>query len=251
MYCPNCGADLPENGRFCENCGAPVPQKPASQQPGKINLNAQRQQLNNVRPANIVQPENAAPFPKSIVRPEYPAQQGSVRPQIVSRGWDSIRARLCLETQYDDADLKQAQKQKLLGELKIFLCLIVPLALVLIFSVICVRNQPVGLDNFVQVTFSGQNGNGTAQVTFNTGNFETAYESRLERHAKQQLPVWYSSYAEMFRDFCVTVSLDKTRGLSNGDVVTCHVNCDDELARQLFGVETAHDDMKFTVSGLQ
>lgn len=35
-FCPNCGAQLPDNAGFCSNCGTPLGAPPQYQQPPKM-----------------------------------------------------------------------------------------------------------------------------------------------------------------------------------------------------------------------
>ena len=60
-YCPNCGAQLPDNANFCASCGSPLgaaPQGPAPEQPRqklfsmdnfRANRQAQKQRLAKIK----------------------------------------------------------------------------------------------------------------------------------------------------------------------------------------------------------
>ena len=61
MFCPNCGAQLPDDSAFCENCGvrlggaAPQPQQPAYQQPQQpVYQQAQYQSAQQPQKKNVV-----------------------------------------------------------------------------------------------------------------------------------------------------------------------------------------------------
>lgn len=112
------------------------------------------------------------------------------------------------------------------------------LAAVLALAVAGCGAKPVTVDPapYLSVEFSGMSGEGTAGWNFDSEGFAAACGDGVEDAAGLAA--------------CVDGSLDKAEGLSNGDTVTFHWNCDAETAQQEHNAVLAPEDAAFTVEGL-
>jgi hypothetical protein len=58
------------------------------------------------------------------------------------------------------------------------------------------------------------------------------------------------SNSNLLLQSCVNYSLDQTSGLKNGDTITLHWDCDDDLAKVQFNCKLSYSDIEYTVSEL-
>lgn len=121
---------------------------------------------------------------------------------------------------------------------------------VIIFMV--TRPLTVNLNKYVTVEYSGCNSVGTAQVSFDSDAFYEDYEKKITYSGSDSTLGWLGeiSPSELLLEMCVDGNLDKSKGLTNGDSIVYHWDCDDEDAKNNFGVRLSHKDITFTVEGL-
>ena len=104
MFCPNCGASLPENAKFCTGCGTPIqqaapapqpqpqmqPQQPQYQQPQQ----PQYQQPQQPQYQQPQQPQHQQPQQPQYQQPQQPQyqqpQQGYYDPAAVPAGYAAV-----------------------------------------------------------------------------------------------------------------------------------------------------------------
>ena len=98
--------------------------------------------------------------------------------------------------------------------------------------------KPVEVDPtaYLTVEFAGMSGEGTASWTFDSDGFAAACDDGVKDVAGLAA--------------CVDGSLDVAEGLSNGDTVTFHWNCDADTAEKEHNAILAPTDTTFTVEGL-
>lgn len=112
------------------------------------------------------------------------------------------------------------------------------LALALSLALAGCGAKPVEADPtpYLTVEFTGMSGEGVASWKFDSDGFAAACGEGVEDAA---------GLAD-----CVDGSLDAAEGLSNGDTVTFHWNCDADTAQQDHNAILAPADATFTVEGL-
>ena len=123
-------------------------------------------------------------------------------------------------------------------------------AVVLLVLILSLGGKTVNLDKYVEVTFSGYDGYGTAQASFDYERFYKDCGRKIRIRGNNGLSNW-SDPAEALLMGCVSGSLDQSRELSNGDKVTYVWSCNDAEAQRLFGVKLKHSDKSFKVKGLE
>ncbi len=111
-------------------------------------------------------------------------------------------------------------------------------ALVVVIAAICVYvkvSSTINLNKYVTVEFEGYDGYGTAYISIDWEAIEDKYgdKVKLTSKAKKELKSWGMSAddypaVEALND-SISVYLDKTTGLSNGDKVKYKWSIDDEL----------------------
>lgn len=99
----------------------------------------------------------------------------------------------------------------------------------------------VGMD----VKFSGANGNGTAEVVFDSGDTYGYVAALLESGDES----WQKSERLVKLAGAVTYEVSPNQGLSNGDAVTVHVNVDEAALKEL-GYSAKSETKTFSVTGL-
>ncbi|SEQ73264.1 zinc-ribbon domain-containing protein [Lachnospiraceae bacterium NE2001] len=110
----------------------------------------------------------------------------------------------------------------------------------------------VEVSDYVKVEFNGYDGIGTANVTFDQDQFYEDYADDI-KYAKEQPrdAKDYYDAAEYILYGCVSGTLDKTTGLSNGDTVTYIWDVDKSGIEKYTNVDLIYDDIPFTVKDLK
>lgn len=114
----------------------------------------------------------------------------------------------------------------------------VGLALALTLALAGCSAKPVKVDPtaYLTVEFAGMSGEGTASWKFDSDSFAAACDDSVKD-------------AEGLAS-CVDGSFDMAEGLSNGDTVTFHWNCDTDTAEREYNAILSPADTTFTVEGL-
>lgn len=127
---------------------------------------------------------------------------------------------------------------------------------VMMFALTGCGKTTVKLDKYVTITAEGYDSMGTASYDFDYDAFKKDYSGEIktsknsnELSGRGLLSGETSD--ELLLDFCVSQKLDKTSGLSNGDVVTLKWNCEDAMAEEYFNVKLDYSDVTYTVKGLE
>lgn len=108
------------------------------------------------------------------------------------------------------------------------------------------RKPTLNLNEYASVEYTGYNGYGKAQVSFDVDRFVDEYYDDLTYEEYTPYEVGQELY-----DSCIDGALDRQEGLSNGDTVTWAWECDDETALEAVGVKLKYSDMDFSVEGLE
>lgn len=196
MICVHCGRDIPNGTKFCPFCGQPV----AADQPAG-------QPAFNIQPGASVQP------------PQQPPVMGAQQPM----GGQPAAATATV-TPKAPIDPKK---------------LAVPVAVaavVVVGGVLIATHKPtVNLNKYITLSAEGYNSIGTLDVEFDTDKLEKDYGKKIAKNFQKAMKnheedtyglsnlagsLYEGGETSLFVTYCADGSADKTRNLSNGDVVT-------------------------------
>lgn len=230
MICVHCGRDIPNGTKFCPFCGQPV----AADQPAG-------QPAFNIQPGASVRP------------PQQPPVMGAQQPM----GGQPAAATATV-TPKAPIDPKK---------------LVVPVAVaavVVVGGVLIATHKPtVNLNKYITLSAEGYNSIGTLDVEFDTDKLEKDYGKKIAKNFQKAMKnheedtyglsnlagsLYEGGETSLFVTYCADGSADKTRNLSNGDVVTYTWDGVNEQtkkeAEELFGVKIKCSDVTYKVSGL-
>ena len=127
------------------------------------------------------------------------------------------------------------------------------------------RTPTIDVSKYMTLSADGYNTVGKLNISFDTEKLEKDYGKQIATRFKKQMKnlkddtyglssltaSLYDGYeADLFAETCATGSADKTKGLSNGDVVTYTWDDNSDEAEEAFGVKVKYSDITYTVSGL-
>ena len=127
------------------------------------------------------------------------------------------------------------------------------------------RTPTIDVSKYMTLSADGYNTVGKLNIDFDTEKLEKDYGKQIATRFKKQMKnlkddtyglssltaSLYDGYeADLFAETCATGSADKTKGLSNGDVVTYTWDDNSDEAEEAFGVKVKYTDITYTVSGL-
>jgi hypothetical protein len=230
MICVHCGRDIPNGTKFCPFCGQPVAADRPAGQPAF-----------NIQPGASVQP------------PPQPPVMGAQQPM----GGQPAAATATV-TPKAPIDPKK---------------LAVPVAVaavVVVGGVLIATHKPtVNLNKYITLSAEGYNSIGTLDVEFDTDKLEKDYGKKIAKNFQKAMKnheedtyglsnlagsLYEGGETSLFVTYCADGSADKTRNLSNGDVVTYTWDGVNEQtkkeAEELFGVKIKCSDVTYKVSGL-
>lgn len=230
MICVHCGRDIPNGTKFCPFCGQPVAADRPTGQPAF-----------NIQPGASVQP------------PQQPPVMGAQQPM----GGQPAAATATV-TPKAPIDPKK---------------LAVPVAVaavVVVGGVLIATHKPtVNLNKYITLSAEGYNSIDTLDVEFDTDKLEKDYGKKIAKNFQKAMKnheedtyglsnlagsLYEGGETSLFVTYCADGSADKTRNLSNGDVVTYTWDGVNEQtkkeAEELFGVKIKCSDVTYKVSGL-
>ena len=126
------------------------------------------------------------------------------------------------------------------------------------------RTPTIDVSKYMTLSADGYNTVGKLNIDFDTDKLEQDYGKQITTRFKKQKNLKDDTYglssltaslydgyeADLFAETCATGSADKTKGLSNGDVVTYTWDDNSDEAEEAFGVKVKYTDITYTVSGL-
>ena len=127
------------------------------------------------------------------------------------------------------------------------------------------RTPTIDVSKYMTLSVDGYNTVGKLNIDFDTEKLEQDYGKQITTRFKKQMKnlkddtfglssltaSLYDGYeADLFAETCATGSADKTKNLSNGDVVTYTWDDNSDEAEEAFGVKVKYTDITYTVSGL-
>ena len=226
MICVHCGRDIPNGTKFCPFCGQPV----AADQPAG-------QPAFNIQPGASVQP------------PQQPPVMGAQQP--VGGQPAAATATVTPKAPIDPKKLAVP---------------VAVAAVVVVGGVLIATHKPtVNLNKYITLSAEGYNSIGTLDVEFDTDKLEKDYGKKIAKNFQKAMKnheedtyglsnLAGSLYEGGETSLFVTYCADKTRNLSNGDVVTYTWDGVNEQtkkeAEELFGVKIKCSDVTYKVSGL-
>ena len=160
---------------------------------------------------------------------------------------------------------KENTKMKKLNPAKV----LVPIAAVAVVAAggwaFANRTPTIDVSKYMTLSADGYNTVGKLNISFDTEKLEKDYGKQITTRFKKQMKnlkddtyglssltaSLYDGYeTDLFAETCATGSADKTKGLSNGDVVTYTWDDNSDEAEEAFGVKVKYTDITYTVSGL-
>ena len=230
MICVHCGRDIPNGTKFCPFCGQPV----AADQPAG-------QPAFNIQPGASVQP------------PQQPPVMGAQQP--VGGQPAAATATVTPKAPIDPKKLAVP---------------VAVAAVVVVGGVLIATHKPtVNLNKYITLSAEGYNSIGTLDVEFDTDKLEKDYGKKIAKNFQKAMKnheedtyglsnlagsLYEGSETSLFVTYCAGGSADKTRNLSNGDVVTYTWDGVNEQtkkeAEEMFGVKIKCSDVTYKVSGL-
>ena len=127
------------------------------------------------------------------------------------------------------------------------------------------RTPIIDVSKYMTLSADGYNTVGKLNISFDTEKLEKDYGKQIATRFKKQMKnlkddtyglssltaSLYDGYeTDLFAETCATGSADKTKNLSNGDVVTYTWDDNSDEAEEAFGVKVKYSDITYTVSGL-
>lgn len=127
------------------------------------------------------------------------------------------------------------------------------------------RTPTIDVSKYMTLSADGYNTVGKLNISFDTEKLEKDYGKQITTRFKKQMKnlkddtyglssltaSLYDGYeTDLFAETCATGSADKTKNLSNGDVVTYTWDDNSDEAEEAFGVKVKYSDITYTVSGL-
>lgn len=127
------------------------------------------------------------------------------------------------------------------------------------------RTPTIDVSKYMTLSADGYNTVGKLNIDFDTDKLEQDYGKQITTRFKKQMKnlkddtfglssltaSLYDGYeADLFAETCATGSADKTKNLSNGDIVTYTWDDNSDEAEEAFGVKVKYTDITYTVSGL-
>ena len=127
------------------------------------------------------------------------------------------------------------------------------------------RTPTIDVSKYMTLSADGYNTVGKLNIDFDTDKLEQDYGKQITTRFKKQMKnlkddtyglssltaSLYDGYeTDLFAETCATGSADKTKGQSNGDVVTYTWDDNSDEAEEAFGVKVKYTDITYTVSGL-
>ena len=123
--------------------------------------------------------------------------------------------------------------------------------LVAVVLILVLMPPTIRLNDYVIVEFSGYNTSGNATYYLDEKAFCQDYAGKLDYRGTDANPLSLpEEFCSMFLQDCVSGELSKSSGLSNGEEISFVWSCDDDIAKETYGVRLSYSDLNFTVGNL-
>ena len=280
-FCRNCGAELPENGKFCIKCGTPLRTDDAQQTDVQdMNVVSGQENSSAPEPDSYTAPEQesftapeqgsyTAPEQESFTGPEQgsytaPEQNGFTATNQNGYAAPDMNGYAAPQGQYAapqggyGAPQKQAlspeEKKKRNKKIIIIAAIAVVAIAAIVAAILIVKNildkkaterKTIDLSEYISVEFKGYDTKGEAVVRVDEDKFIEKALYAMKASEKNDKAV---DKAEDLYD-SIYVYVDYTYGLSNGDTIEVGANWDKDVVKKA-GVILKFKEFEVEVSGL-
>lgn len=254
-FCNNCGAELPEGGKFCTKCGTKVEIVPvAAPVPEVVAAPVQEPVENTVQTQENTAQENAGNQAQEQP-PVYEMPQGM--PQQVSYGMPQGAEQSSpygMSQQPVKKEKKPVNKKLIIIIAAAALALIIIIIVAIVIANIIKTKKEIAAktikftEEFLEVEYSGYDGFGEAVIYLDRDEFKpVAYKAMgYDEDSKS------SKAADKFIDliYGITIDVSETEALTNGQELTVKIIADQD---EMEDVDVILKDVEFklTVSGLE
>ena len=259
MYCTSCGGKIPDDSQFCTICGQPLTQTQSNNQAYR-QINPQQSQQYGSQQSQQYGGQQSQQYGGQQSQQyggqqsqQYGSQQSQQYGGQQSQQYGSQQTNRQGKQQYGGGQNATAQgnsRGTMIAVIAICsLVIIAALAVLIYFK--AAWKPTVYLNDYIDVSFSGNDGAGVAVLTFNQDDFYGDYADKIKYKGDgpKDSDEYYDA-AEYLLYVYVNGSFDKSDGLSNGDKVTYKWNVDENGIEKNIKVNVDYDDKTFEVSGL-
>lgn len=133
----------------------------------------------------------------------------------------------------------------------------VAIVVVIVAAVLFVKGgKKIDLNKYATIVVSGYDTVATARIEFDRARFIEDYGDKMTMKTdaedeKAIMSFLAGSEADLFIDFYVKGSFDKSKGLSNGDKIVFSWDIDEDRIKKVFGYKVTYKDIKMTVKDLE
>lgn len=260
MFCEKCGKEIEEGSQFCPNCGQK--QEGSVEQTEKVQ--EQQEILTENESINTAETvENAAPEIQDVSKENKTQEVNQEVEQKVVQNPDTMNKK-------DDKKVENKPVNKLNINIKVIIAIIAGFGLCciafLLMLVALFTKPTINLNKYTTVEFKGYETAGKPVVILDFDKIDKKYGKKLKKKIIKDVDKYYidpelivgdlksndtSMATQFFLDSCVDGDFDINRGLSNGDKVTYKWICDEEKAKENFGVKLKYKDIEKKVTKLE
>lgn len=239
MYCVKCGKQYDDSVNFCPYCGAPNVGGNGNQmsregQKGTMNSGSDIYGSHSIKKMNGFSERNNS-------ENQYTSSPSS------SENGDKRQKGNHAQT------MQTARKSPVK---KLIIAAIIVVAAIIAATVIN-KKRPIVIDpmDYMTVGFSGYNGTGNAEASFDSSSLEKAIQDGMVRTGQMRKNSSEGSgdylQAVMITEACINYQFDKGSGLKNGDKVVFTINCDNPTDLKQYNIELKSSSKTFTVKDLE
>lgn len=246
MNCLKCGNELQEDAKFCPKCGQPVETeaKPAQEEADKA--------------AQSVSDKADASAKEQANKTEQPAQGNSAKTQQNAKSSTS-----------GNGGSDQGMLTKVIVGVAAAAAVLI-IGMIGLVAIVLNHKVKINLNKYVTVTTEGYDTLGTAYYSIDFDKMEDDYGDKVKINYKKlreklkeeglsdkvdkedidRMVKLYGGVFDMMTSSAIKGSLDKSRGLSNGDEISFEWNIDDEVL-ECFNVKLVYKDLAVKVEDLE
>ncbi len=252
-FCNNCGAELPEGGKFCTKCGTKVETAPAAESAPVVE-SVVPETVENAAPETVENMANQA----TEEPPVYEMPQGMPQPSPYEMPQDMPQPSPYgvpqAAPQTDKKEKKPVNKKLIIIIAAAALALIIIIvAAIIIANVIKTKKEIAAktikfTEEFLQIDYYGYDGFGEASISIDRDEFKpVAYEAMgYDEDSKS------SKASDKFIDliYGINIEVSEKTNLSNKQEITVNITADEDVLEDV-DVILKDVELKLTVKGLE